>query len=477
MNRSGRGDTDALGTAQTPGFEPFARKMETAGVPEIAIRSFRHYYGMLVSGETGLLAERNLEPIDALPDVEAFADRYAEAGRKALRHTVMIKLNGGLGTSMGLDRAKSLVTVKEGLTFLDIIARQAIEADFPLVLMNSFATDGDSLGLLEEYPKLPGVLPRAFLQHKVPKIDRRTFLPVEYPPDPDLEWCPPGHGDIYSALVTSGMLDRLLEAGRRYAFVSNSDNLGAVLDENILGYFVDRGLAFLMEAADRTPADRKGGHLARLADGGRRFVLRESAQCPEGDLEGFQDINRHRYFNTNNLWLDLETLSRNLSGRGFPKLPMIRNAKTVDPRDPDSTPIFQLETAMGSAISVFDGAAAVRVPRRRFAPVKTSNDLLVMRSDATVLSDRYRIEPNPEGLGEFPVVDLDDRFFRLISDLEDRFPDGPPSLVQCDRFEVRGDFRIHRGLVLKGRVSLINRTERRVVLKGDRELEGQRIFE
>jgi UTP--glucose-1-phosphate uridylyltransferase len=475
-HRSAGDDPPASAPRRQGGFEPFSRKMAAAGIPEIAVRSFQHYYERLVSGETGVLAETDIEPIEALPDADTFGDRYARAGAEALRRVVMIKLNGGLGTGMGLDRAKSLLAVKEGLTFLDIIARQALQSGFPLVLMNSFATHEDSLRLLESYPVPTGDLPRAFLQHKVPKIDGKTLLPAEYPSDPDVEWCPPGHGDIYAALTSSGMLQKLLDAGRRYAFVSNSDNLGAVLDERILGFFVANGLAFLMEAADRTPADRKGGHLARLSGGGRRFVLRESAQCPKDDLESFQDIERHRYFNTNNLWLDLEALDRTLSVGGFLKLPMIRNRKTVNPRDPQSAPVFQLETAMGSAISVFDRAAAVRVPRLRFAPVKNCGDLLVIRSDAMTLSDRFRIEPNPEGPGEPPIVDLDPRYFGAISDLEERFPGSPPSLVQCRRFEVRGDFRFEKGLMLKGRVSLINRTKRQVVL-GEGEVEGRKVFD
>jgi len=62
----------------------------------------------------------------------------------------------------------------------------------------------------------------------------------------------------------------------------------------------------------RTAADRKGGHLARrTADG--RLLLREVAQCPDADLESFQDISRHKYFNTNSLWLRLDALKAQLA--------------------------------------------------------------------------------------------------------------------------------------------------------------------
>ncbi|MCP4043886.1 MAG: UTP--glucose-1-phosphate uridylyltransferase, partial [Gammaproteobacteria bacterium] len=349
------------------GFAPFIQCMRAEGLPDSVIRTFEHYYAQLAEGETGLIPETAIVPIDALPDAEEFPPELAEAGEAALSKTVLLKLNGGLGTSMGLDKAKSLLEVKNGLSFLDIIARQALHSGFPLVLMNSFSTRDDSLARLEQYPGLQGAVPLDFLQHKVPKITATDLTPVSWAADPLLEWCPPGHGDLYTALVTSGMLDTLLEADFEYAFVSNSDNLGAVLEPTILGFFAEKGFPFLMEVADRTPADKKGGHLARLPEG--QLVLRESAQCPDGDLGAFQDIDRHRYFNTNNLWLHLPALKRLMVSReNVLSLPMICNRKTVDPRDGSSTPVYQLETAMGAAIAVFPGAGAIRVPRSRFAP-------------------------------------------------------------------------------------------------------------
>ena len=105
------------------------------------------------------------------------------------------------------------------------------------------------------------------------------------------------------------MLDTLLANGYEVAFVSNADNLGAELDPLPLGYFVSERLPFLMEVADRTAADRKGGHLARRKSDGR-LALRESAQCPDEDTDAFQDVDRHRYFNTNNLWINLRRAPR-----------------------------------------------------------------------------------------------------------------------------------------------------------------------
>ncbi|MCO5206920.1 MAG: UTP--glucose-1-phosphate uridylyltransferase [Anaerolineae bacterium] len=435
-------------------FTPFAIRMQAAGLPAIVIDNFRHYYEQLASGETGLIPESTIVPVSALPDAELFADDadLIAAGEAALPHTVIFKLNGGLGTSMGLTKAKSLLTVRNELTFLDIIARQAIRSGNPLVLMNSFNTRDDSLAALMRYDALQSTIPLDFLQHKVPKIVRSDLSPASYPDDDELAWNPPGHGDIYIALVTSGMLDTLLAADYRYAFVSNSDNLGAVMETAILGYFVANQLPFMMEAADRTESDKKGGHLAQRADG--RLILRESAQCPDEDGAAFQNVTRHRYFNTNNLWIRLPALKALLDEKNnVLGLPMIRNAKTIDPRDPGSTPVYQIETAMGSAIGVFAGAGAVRVPRSRFAPVKTTDDLLAVRSDAYVLTADDRIALNPQRTAP-PMIELDSDYYRLIDALEARFPFGPPSLVHCDSLRVDGDVRFGRNVTLTGSVHL-----------------------
>ena len=366
---------------------------------------------------------------------------------------MIIKLNGGLGTSMGMTEAKSLVEVKPGLTFLDLIARQTLAlrerhgVGLPLLLMNSFRTQADSLAVLAGYPELAGELPLDFVQNKEPKLLAETLAPVEWPATPDLEWCPPGHGDIYPALVASGVLDRC-STGYRTAFVSNSDNLGAVLDPRILSWFQAEGVPFLMEAARRSEADRKGGHVAlRKADG--RLVLRESAQTADEDAEAFGDITRHRYFNVNSLWIDLPSLKERLEASGGAlRLPLIVNRKTVDPADSSSLAVVQLETAMGAAIEVFEGARAIEVGKERFAPVKTTNDLLTLRSDAYELNDDWTITL-AGGRDAPPFVDLDPAYFKLLADFEQRFPDGPPSL-ELRRLIVRGDVTFGAGVVVTG---------------------------
>ena len=230
--------------------------------------------------------------------------------------------------------------------------------------MNSFYTRDDTLAALAQHPELESDVPADFVQNKEPKITVEDRFPIEWPDDPDLEWCPPGHGDVYTALQTSGTLEALLERGYEYAFLSNSDNLGAVLDPRVLTWFAAEGLPFVMEVCEKTPADRKGGHPAVLKETGR-LVLRETAQTPEEDLERFGDIDTWKYFNTNNLWVNLRALANVLDENdGVLGLPMIVNKKTVDPGDKSTPEVFQLETAMGAAVGVFEGARTLVVPRR-----------------------------------------------------------------------------------------------------------------
>jgi UTP--glucose-1-phosphate uridylyltransferase len=447
-------------TPSTKKFAPFARKMKAEGIPEIVIQNFEYHYMELLAGRSVFIAEEGIIPLESLPDMEELDRSYEAEGARALPHTVIIKLNGGLGTSMGLEGPKSLIMAKNGLTFLDIVSRQASREGIPLILMNSFATHQDSLDALQKYPELrrEGLSPD-FVQHKVPKILQHDLSPAVWPANPSLEWSPPGHGDIYTALVTGGLLHALLEKDYRYAFISNSDNLGAVMNKVILGYFAKNAFPFLMEAADRTEADKKGGHLARCPDG--QLILRERAQCPQEELSFFQDIERHGFFNTNNIWVNLQALKDYLKKhQGVLPLPLIRNAKTLDPRDPESEPVYQLETAMGSALSIFEGAQAIRVPRSRFLPVKTTSDLFVIYSDIYDLTPECRLVMKRERAA--PVIDLDPDYYTLIDHLQQRFPSGPPSLIECDRLAIKGDFRFGRDIKVVGSVKLVNTTGSRI---------------
>src|SRR5205085_1735175 len=180
------------------------------------------------------------------------------------------------------------------------------------------------------------------------------------------------------------------------------------------------------------------------------------------------------FFNTNTLWVNLRALASLMDERnGVLGLPMIVNRKTVDPGDPSSPKVIQLETAMGAAIDVFEGAAALRVPRERFAPVKTTNDLLVVRSDAYVLTEDARVVVSPERrLPALPLVDLDGDHFKLLRDFDARFPSGPPSLVECERLTVKGDVRFGAHVVVRGEATVEQAGDHQLEIADATVLEG-----
>jgi UTP--glucose-1-phosphate uridylyltransferase len=440
------------------GLERARAKMTEAGIDPVAIETFAHYYRLLEHGETGMISEDSIEPIgsESLADVEVDDDTASAA----LRATAVVKLNGGLGTSMGMERAKSLLCVRRGMSFLDVIARQVLhlreehDAPLPLLFMNSFRTSSDTMDALARYSDLPVEgLPLEFLQNREPKLRSEDLTPVSWARDPDLEWCPPGHGDLYTALRGTGLLQRLLDQGYERVFVSNSDNLGAVPDARIAGWFAESGAPFAIEAVRRTPSDRKGGHFARRRSDGR-IVLRETAQTSKKDQAALADLDRHRFCSTNNLWFDLRAMSEALDARhGILGLPLIRNVKTVDPSDSSTPEVIQIETAIGAAIEVFEGARTIEVGRDRFVPVKTTNDLLVLRSDVYDVGRDFVLSP----AGDAPFVDLDSSYYKLVPEFERRFPDGAPSLREASSLKVSGDWTFGAKVKVVGDVALETR--------------------
>lgn len=441
-------------------------KARLDGATTAELSAFRRRLEQLDDPDAGLLPGEDLTPLNDLPRLEDLPGPTPERAREVLDRVAVIKVNGGLGTSMGLAGPKSLLEVKPGHSFLDILAQQvlAVRRDhavgLPLLLMNSAATREPSLAALRRHEGLEHSLPLDFLQGREPKLSAADRHPIDWPADPHLEWCPPGHGDVYTALAATGTLTALLDAGIRWAFLSNADNLGAVVDPRIAAWMAAEGAPFVMEAVRGTAADRKGGHLARH-DG--RTVLRETAQVPEGD-RSFTDVERWRFYNSNNLWIDLEVL-RDLQAvdPGAPDLPLIVNRKTVDPTDASSPAVLQLESAMGAAIGAIPGARAVEVPRTRFAPVKTTDDLLVVRSDAYELGSDGRLLPTFDGPG--PFVALDPEHYRHLADFERHFPEGAPSLRLCESLEVTGSVTFGADVVVEGVARLV----------GPRTVAGERL--
>ncbi|MDH5655550.1 MAG: UTP--glucose-1-phosphate uridylyltransferase [Spirochaetia bacterium] len=375
--------------------------------------------------------------------------------QKNLNRLVVIKLNGGLGSSMGLSKAKSIIPVKNGLNFLQItinqllILRQRAKINIPIIFMNSFSTRDDTLATEE----LRGInrehnLPEDFLQNKVPRLNAETLMPVGDGESPG-NWCPPGHGDIYLALKNSGILDQLIESGKDIAFVSNTDNLGASVTSRILSEFIKHDLEFAMEVTAKTPSDIKGGIPVKH---GKRIELLEIAQVKEENVKDFQDMDRFSYFNTNNLWIHLPSLKKRMES-DF-ELPLI-----VNPKEVVGQKIIQLETAMGAAIGLFEKTRAFVVPRSRFAPVKACSDLLVRRSDAYILQEKsglLRINPERE-FGEVHA-NLDGNY-KNLEDF-DRYFQQIPSLLYADHFNVKGPVHFDISVKITGDVTIENPTDR-----------------
>eukprot|EP01026_Neomeris_dumetosa_P001635 TRINITY_DN10408_c0_g1_i1.p1 TRINITY_DN10408_c0_g1~~TRINITY_DN10408_c0_g1_i1.p1 ORF type:complete len:476 (+),score=83.55 TRINITY_DN10408_c0_g1_i1:57-1484(+) len=447
-------------------FQLFEDKMRGESLSDAAVNAFRRNYEQLVQNVSGLVPEKDIKPVSRLSKLVDMKDPKDDV-KSLLQQTAVLKLNGGLGTSMGLEKAKSLLEVKDGKTFLDLIAEQVVymrkqyDCDIQFILMNSFSTSEDTLALLKKnHPELAADPDLEMMQNKSPKIDMETLKPASYSEQPDLEWCPPGHGDIYPSLLGSGTLDKLLAKGVKYLFVSNSDNLGATLDLKLLSYFANSKNAFVAEVCERTEGDKKGGHLCqRKSDG--KLMLRESAMCPDEDKKSFEDIKLHKFFNTNNLWVNLDMLKATLdANNGVLKLPLIKNKKTVNPRDSSTTKVFQLETAMGSAIECFDKSDAIVVPRTRFAPVKTCNDLFVLRSDAYKINEDSTVSL---AVDKAPLAKLDDKYYKLVDKMESLVA-SPPSMIKCETLKIVGPVKIGKDVVFEGNCEFINEKPHPVVI-------------
>jgi UTP--glucose-1-phosphate uridylyltransferase len=141
----------------------------------------------------------------------------------------------------------------------------------------------------------------------------------------------------------------------------------------------------------------------------------------------------------------------------------------LDPRDKESPAVYQIETAMGAAISLFEGATAIRVPRSRFFPVKTCNDLLAVRSDCFLYTDEENLHINPQRQtlqrADTIKIKLDPKYYGKIDDLDARFNQGPPSLVDCESLTIEGDVRFEKDVTIKGAVTIKNSGTSQAVIK------------
>jgi len=370
----------------------------------------------------------------------------------------VVKLNGGLGTSMGCQGPKSVISVRSDLTFLDMAVQQIealnarYEVSVPLVLMNSFNTTEETKNIIRKYSNL-GISIHTFEQSKYPRISRETLLPVAKTLDPAKEeieeWCPPGHGDIYASLYNSGLLDQLLAEGKELIFVSNIDNLGATVDLDILSYILNPvdGVTkeFVMEVTNKTRADVKGGTLIQYNG---RLQLLEIAQVPKQHVDDFKSVSKFKIFNTNNLWINLKAVKR-LIEKDAIDMEVIVNPKLLD----NGLHVIQLETAAGSAIHNFEGSVGINVPRTRFLPVKKTSDLLLVMSNLYSLNSGSLMMNPKRSFPSTPLVKLGNQFDKVKNFLS-RF-DGIPDILELDHLTVSGDVWFGRGVTLKGTVIII----------------------
>jgi UTP--glucose-1-phosphate uridylyltransferase len=376
-----------------------------------------------------------------------------------LKQIVVVKLNGGLGTTMGCTFPKSLINVTKDETFFDIVLNQVkaindkYHADVPLVLMHSFYTDD----LMKPHIKdTKGVRVMTFNQNKFPRIDAETLEPVPKDKDAPLaEWNPPGHGDVYHCLRDSGLLDKLLDEGRKFMFISNIDNLGAVVDLKILNKVSTENRSYAAETVAKTPDDWKGGMPILYKD---RVKLLEIAQVPDGHMDDFKNIEIFDIFNSNNMWVNLVTLKKALDEDKI-LLDVIKNKKVYNDRN-----VIQIESAAGSVIQSFPDSISIKVPRKRFIPVKSCNELLLVRSDLYHTSAEGEFHINEaRKLTTLPSVKLSPKF-QKVKDFEERVK-AIPSLVNVDSLDVQGDVTFGPNVVIEGKVVIKGPEDKTAVIE------------
>ncbi|MFC1771285.1 UTP--glucose-1-phosphate uridylyltransferase [Candidatus Margulisiibacteriota bacterium] len=389
-----------------------------------------------------------------------------KTGISNINKLAILKLNGGLGTSMGCTGPKSAIKVDGNSSFLDIICKQILaqrkkyNASLPLIFMNSFNTTTETKSIIGN--KIDYL---EFLQNEFPKIDATTNAPFSFATDPSKEWNPPGHGDLFLSLTVSGTLIKLLAQGIKYVFISNSDNLGAVTDPAILGYMINQNLEFIVETTPKTKADVKGGTIIRYQE---HLSLLERAQVEEKNLSEFEDIQKFKIFNTNNIWLDLNALNSKFQKETILDLPLIINPKKVS-----DLPVIQLEQAMGAAIGIFNKTNTIIVDRNRFLPVKKTNDLLILQSDYLEKSPdgTFRFRPDNK-LQAYPEISFSSEF-STVEKYQEHFK-SIPSLKGIEKLEVDGDVYFKENVSLKGNINIKSTKGQKLIIE-NKELKNQNL--
>jgi UTP--glucose-1-phosphate uridylyltransferase len=437
-------------------MQNFINLLKSKGVRNLAIEIFIHNLEKLISNSSSYIKSEDIKPVEQTDGVydEDFNLNQDYRYLEEMKKVAVIKLNGGLGTSMGLEGPKSQLIVKNDLNFIEITCNQIqkirdiYNIQVPLIFMNSFNTNEETLQNLSKIHFQNINLPSCFNENKSPKLKKINFnneveyIPAKFPVNPNLEWAPPGHADIYPSLLESGLLDELIDKNYEFIFVSNVDNLGASLNLNIFKKIFDLNSDFVMEVALRTKNDNKGGHLALQ---NKKLILREVSQVSNEDIEDFQNYKKYKFFNTNSIWIKTKSLKELLiKNNGILDLPLIVNQKNIDPADSTSENIIQLETAMGSAISLFNNAKTILVPSKRFIPVKNTNNLLFLLSDLVKVLPNYELEP----IRSIPI-DLNPKYYKNVGSFYDRFRE-IPSLINCNSLKILTDKYFTKKEILEG---------------------------
>lgn len=441
--------------------------------PKNVVSNFKKYLKAIYDGEEPKIAKErialpNKEDLVAIKDID---DSVIKLGYNNLNKLAYIKLNGGMSTTLGGTVPKIVIEAKNKFSYFQIIAKQILsinkkyDSNMPLVLMNSFFTE--ELTKKEIQKNNPGITVKTFIQNKHPRVRKDDLLPLKI--NGKVSWAAPGHGDFYNALYSSGLLDELLTKGIEYAFVSNVDNLMAIPDAKILGYFMKEKLDFLLEVCEKTLEDVKGGTPTRI-DGQLRLL--ERALVSDEMLNEFEDINHFKVFNTNNLWINLKKM-KEVMDKGELNFPFLQNSKNIEGED-----CIQIETVIGDGISAFEKTKAIIIPRNRFAPTKKPQDQLSLMSDLFVLDENGFIDFNKERkkeLGYKPNFKLTG-YLDSLDDLK-RFEDpNTLSLVDLEELEITGDVKFGTNVQLKGKVKIINNKEEELVIGDDAVIVDEEII-
>ncbi len=433
-------------------FLQVAEFMKDHGWQDEEISRFKELYQGFLKGRKKKLnwSKISSPSPDQIIQYDDLEDPSNSKATKLLDKLVVCKLNGGLGSSMGCTGPKSAIEVRDGLTFLDLIVEQTCSfnqkynSKIPLVLMNSFNTDDDTQKIIKKYSGDLKIL--TFMQNQMPRIRKASLLPLSKKNHPHSAYYPPGHGDFYNSFMQSGLLEQLIGEGKEWAFIGNADNLGSSIDLKILNYMAGNKIPFIMEVTPKTRADIKGGTLVKTPEG--PLNLLEIAQVPANHKEDFKSVKKFQIFNTNNCWINLKVLKEKID-QGEIGLDVVINPKTVD-----GIPVLQLETALGGAINCFQGSKAISVPRRRFLPVKKTDDLLLVQSNLFDIENGILVRNKERGFNSLPLIRLGEKFAKYDDYLE-RF-ESIPDILDLDLLTVVGDVNFGKQITLKGNVILVS---------------------